>query len=153
MKTCNWEQRVERWFDDPSTDSEEVQAHVDGCRHCREQLELLRAMRAGVQAMADCPDVSDGQFPAFMAGVQDGLEPPRRRFGGLWALTSLTAAAFIVAISASVIFAPSTNNAVRAGTEVEEAVSDLDDTRVQVWSDKKSGATYVWVDDKSGDMW
>lgn len=103
----------------------------------------LERQRAGVQAVRAVPGIDDAQLPAFIAGIRDGIEAPRRRHGGFWALVSLTAASLVMAVS---MFALMTGGpaAVDAKTEVESVESDLQHTEFTV-DRNENGTTTLWV--------
>jgi len=104
MGKCRWSQRVERWFDGESREPESVAQHVAGCPQCAAMAARLQRFREGVHAVDVRAEIASGQFPAFLEGIRQGIEAPRRRHTGVWALASVSAAALIVAVSLFAMF-------------------------------------------------
>ena len=125
MNTCRFEKNVEAWHDGEMERDDAVRAHLEACPHCREHAARLAAIRAGVGAVRETAEITDAQFGAFMAGIAERIETPRRTFGGLWAMASLMAAALIMATALYSIMAGGPEP-VSAQNEVVEVHSDLD---------------------------
>ncbi|MCK5862945.1 MAG: hypothetical protein KAH38_10690 [Candidatus Hydrogenedentes bacterium] len=115
------------------------------------QEELIR-LREGVhETIKHTPEISDGQFGSFMAGIHEGIEKPApRHVKTIWATASLTTAALVVVVSLWVIFS-SPNDPVQA-TEVESAHTELDGAAVNCY-DTPQGMTTVWVTMPENDLW
>ncbi len=112
--------------------------------------ELSRMRRGAQMACRNTPEISDGQFGAFMAGITRGIaEPAPRRFR-LWTSMSIAAAALIIVIALLSILYPSPE-AVKANT-VESVSTELNGATVD-WYDNKEGVTTVWVKTSGDDVW
>ena len=60
--------------------------------------DMLRLREGAQQAVARTPEISEGQFGAFMAGIRDSIEQPAPSHArGMWATVSFAAAALVVA--------------------------------------------------------
>ena len=99
-------------------------------------------MRAGVSAVARREGISDAQFPAFMRGIQDGIDAPRPRPAGLWAALSLSTAALIVAVAVFAVFFGGTSPA--QATKVESMSTELPGATVDTYR-SEDGVTTVWI--------
>jgi hypothetical protein len=115
----------------------------------------LRLLRKGAQNARQRPEIADAQFPAFMQGIQESIEAPRRGHRGFWAVVSLSTAALLVAMSAFVIFM-STNehktSVVEAvTTEVETVSTDINGATVDSYT-SGDGTTVVWVSTEKRDL-
>jgi len=152
MSGCKWSQRVDRWFDGEtsSESSAEVSAHVSGCSICAARLSELRRLRAAATSAVRHEAIGDGQFPAFMAGVREGLEIRQRGWGRFWALASLTAAALIAAISTFVIISDEPKKV--DATVVESCTTDLEGATVRTYEDAE-GDTTIAVTMSKDDIW
>lgn len=152
MSACKWSDRVERWFDGeaPPETSGEISAHVSECRICAGRIEQLRRLRDAAVAVARVDPIGDGQFPAFMRGVNEGLQQPHRGWGRVWALASLTAAALIAAISTFVIISDEPKKV--DATVVESVTTDLEGATVQTYEDE-GGDTTIAVTMSKDDIW
>lgn len=148
MKTCSWFERVEALVDGESRDGSAVEAHLSGCADCAAHRDHLLQLRAVVRGVA--PILSDQQFPAFMDGIRSGISqsPPRSR--GIWALTSLAAAALVIAVATFSIFNGSIPEPVRAN-EVESASTEIEGATVE-WSDSGGGVTTIWISVSEDDL-
>ncbi len=137
MKECAFQKKIGRWFDGELPEQTEVLArHVDECPACAEYLNFLDNTRAGVQAVATRPQISDGQFPAFMASLEEviGHRPTRRHFGGFWALASVGCAALISTAAIASIFVNLRGGPVpvSAATVVESHATELPGATTEV---------------------
>lgn len=115
----------------------------------------LKMLREGAQSAVQRPEIADAQFPAFMEGIRENLETPRRGHRGFWAVVSLSTAALLVAMSAFVIFM-STNQhdstVVEAvTTEVETVSTDINGATVDSYT-SGDGTTVVWVSTEKRDL-
>ena len=152
MNKCRWLSRVEQWFDANMPEEHETARHVESCAVCRDELRLLRALRHGAQQTARRETIGDGQFPAFMAGVREGIEAPETawRWNRAWAFASVAAAALITAGSVFAVF--SGEPAPVEGTVVESWSTDLEDAEIRQYS-SENGTQTVWVSVAREDMW
>jgi anti-sigma factor RsiW len=152
MSKCHWTQRVDRWFDGQSSPetSPEISAHAAGCAVCSARLAELQRLRNAATAAVRREEIGDSQFPAFMAGVREGLQPPQRGWGRFWAVASLTAAALIAAVSTFIIISdqPQTVDA----TVVESVTTDIEGATVQTYEDAE-GDTTIAVTMSKDDIW
>lgn len=115
------------------------------------QEKLLRLREGTQQTAARTPEINDGQFGAFMAGIREGIEAPAPRHAtGFWASASLATAALVLVLSLLVIFYRP-NEPVQA-TEVESAHTELDGAAVDCY-DSPQGTTTVWVTMPENDLW
>ena len=152
MGTCRFQRKAERWFDGESNNRHEVERHVAECPDCAAWLEMLRETRAGVESVLGQVEISDAQLPAFLEGIREQIQGPRRRARtGLWALASVTAAALVVAISMMTIFSDGPAP-VQAQTIVEQCSTELDGATTTSYYSEDGTAT-VWVNVPEGDMW
>jgi anti-sigma factor RsiW len=142
MFECRWTYDVERWFDGEHPEPEAVHGHVETCPSCAGRVARLQRMRAGAQGVAKRHEIGEPQFAAFVKGIRDRVEAPRRGLRGLWALASVTAAALIVAAAAFVVFTsgPEKVNA----TVVESCTSEIQGATVESYS-SANGVTTVWL--------
>ena len=153
--TC--ENNIDRWFDEESDGLDQAKVDESLARpEGRAYAEQLRQLREGVQQVSETPEIADAQFPAFMDGIREQLEAPRRGHGRLWASLSICAAGLIVAFSAFVVY---NNTGSHKGPPVVEAASVLveemktgiDGATVESFSGEH-GTAVVWVSDSSGDV-
>lgn len=115
----------------------------------RRYLTDLARMRQGAQTAAKAtPMISDGQFGAFMAGINDAIAEPAPRRYRLWTSMSVAAAALVIVIALLSILYPSPEP-VKANT-VESVTTELNGATVD-WYDNKDGVTTVWVKTKGDD--
>ncbi|GMW02312.1 MAG: hypothetical protein AMXMBFR84_34480 [Candidatus Hydrogenedentota bacterium] len=113
-------------------------------------IEQLQRLRNGVQAVRETPGISDAQFSAFMAGIRKELEEsPRRQWGRMRSVLSLTAAALLVSISLFAVFFGGPDN---SPTKVEAATTEIPGAKVDVY-DSGDGSATVWVTYGEGDIW
>ena len=116
-----------------------------------EYLAQLSRMRHGAELAADrTPEISDGQFGAFMAGINTAIAEPAPRGYRLWTSVSIAAAALIIVIALLSILYPSPET-VKANA-VESVSTELNGATVD-WYDNKEGVTTVWVKTSGGDVW
>jgi hypothetical protein len=114
-------------------------------------LSELARMRQGAQTGAKAtPEISDGQFGAFMAGITAAITDPAPRRYHLWTTVSIAAAALIIVIAFLSILYPGPEP-VKANA-VESVSTELNNATVD-WYDSKDGVTTVWVKTKGdGDL-
>jgi len=149
MNSCHYTKKVEAYFDGAASNEKEVRGHLAACPACTAHLERLETLRAGTRALAQREVVGDGQFPAFMAGIQDGIGPRSRRPRGLLAAASLTLAAMVIAYATFMTFTGAATP-VKA-TEVLFMDTDLEGATID-WYDTDEGVTTVWVNPAKGDI-
>ncbi len=150
MYGCRWTKNVERWFDGELRDGSAVERHVAQCPQCRGHLASLDVMRKASVAGVRADSIADAQFPAFLAGIREGVEAPRRGHRRIWAALSLTAAALLVALSFFVIFHE--GHAPVDATVVESYSTGLDSATITSYS-SDDGVTTVWVTVSKEDVW
>ncbi len=111
----------------------------------------LASLRRGARAATvDTPEISDGQFGAFMAGVRAAVAEPTPRKYTLWTSVSIATAALIIVIALLSILYPSPEP-VKANA-VESVSTELNGATVD-WYDNKEGVTTVWVKTSGDDVW
>jgi predicted anti-sigma-YlaC factor YlaD len=143
MRDCRWSPRVERWFDGESREPERVAQHVAECPGCAGLVNRLERWRKGARAVAEKAEIADAQFPAFLAGVREGIEAPERRRSGLWAVVSLTAAALLVALSVFAVFTGP--GPAKAHTVVESAETEVEGATVETQDSTEDSSAVIWV--------
>ncbi len=149
MSTCQYLERVERWFDGEVTGSQGIEEHLAGCPECTRRLEDLKALRTAIESTKARVEVSDAQFPSFMQRIEDEIELPRRRHVGLWAVASALAAALVVALSLISIVSPGPGP-LQAVT-IEEASTEIEGaTTESVYVNEET--TMVWINLPDGEM-
>ena len=154
MRECRWIGKVEAYFDgETGQPPAEVLEHLGTCPACAAYHEALGAIRSGVLASNQVPEITDAQFGYFLDGVRSGIsaQVPRRR--PVWAMFSLAAAAVLIALAAFLVFTDfnGPGRAVEA-TVVESAYSELQGATVDVELEQDGGAT-VWVNNAPDDIW
>lgn len=148
MKSCSWIKRVEAYTDGQTAGGEAIEAHLAECATCANHRDTILACRAAVRAEA--PPLTDEQFPAFMEGIRTGIsqEPPRYR--GFWALTSLAAAAMVIAVATFSILNGGAPEPVSADG-VESVSTEIDGATVE-WGDSGGGVTTIWISISEDDI-
>lgn len=147
MNNKGWEYDVERAFDRES-DHDDGGASDAETKAYRRELELLRQ---GARTVARHERITDAQFPAFMAGINERIaEQPVRSHRGLWAFLSLASASLIVAVSTFVIIRGATPDA--TATVVEDVKTEIEGATVH-WETSDDGGATVWVEIAEGDLW
>lgn len=148
MKTCRWFEHVEALVDGEARNAGAVEAHLTGCATCEAHRTHLLQLRAAMRGAA--PVLSDQQFSVFMDGIRTELSqsPPRGR--GFWALTSLAAAALVIAVATFSIFNGSVPAPVRANG-VESVSTEIDGATVG-WTDSGGGVTTIWITTSEDDL-
>jgi hypothetical protein len=147
MKACKWEKRVEQWFDGRAISG--ADDHVAQCPVCRLLLRKLALLRRA--ASESPPEITESQFPAFFAGVRQGVETPLPAYRRVWAAASLGLAALIAAGSTFAILSGGPRPA-EAQTVVESFSTDLQNATVEYYRSEDGTAT-LQVHYVSGDMW
>jgi anti-sigma factor RsiW len=97
----------------PSPERVQVEAHVNHCPACREELERLQLTGAALFSLRD------EEIPQRIAFVSDQIfepSPLRRWFSGFWASTARLAFASALLLSASIFY-----SAIRPGPIVDRA--------------------------------
>jgi predicted anti-sigma-YlaC factor YlaD len=142
-KDCSRQHEVERWFDGESATGDSVPTHIESCDSCRAHVAFLTECREAIAGGASVPSISDAQVPAFLEGISDAVNAPRRRMTGFWAMASALTAALIVAISAVTIVSPG-QTPVEAKTEIETVSTDIDGATIEILDDDSTTPT-VWL--------
>jgi len=151
MKSCHWFIEVERLQDGESANPEATRRHMEQCSVCREYDAVLNEMRAAAAARPAPGEIDANQFAAFMRGIQDGIDAaPARRYGRIWAVISLAAAALVVAISMFVVL--DKGAAPVDATVVESCSSELEGATITTY-DTADGVTTVWITVTQEDVW
>ena len=140
---CTFQKEVERWFDGEVESAAAVGSHLESCVSCTAHVAFLTECRDAIASLPAGPEIADGQMPAFLEGIAEGVQRPRRRSTGFWAMTSAVTAAVIVAVSALTIFSPGAPPAV-AGSEVEVVSTDIDGATVEI-IDGDSATPGIWL--------
>jgi anti-sigma factor RsiW len=141
MSTCTWTKKIEAFVDGEMDDSAATEAHLAECDICADHHATLLQLRAAVSSLSAAPTLSEEQFPAFMAGIQEGTERSGRRSGGIWTLMSLSAAALVIAIATFSIF---TGPGPVKANEVESVSTQIDGATVD-WENSDDGVTTIWI--------
>lgn len=148
MKTCRWFKDIEAYVDGEASRAEAVESHLAACPACASHRDGLLAWRAALRPAVEAPVLSDAQFSAFMAGIRTGIEAPRHRTGGIWALMSLAAAALVIAVATFSIF---TGPTPLEATQVESVSTEIDNATVRV-EQPEGGVTTIWVNINQDDI-
>ena len=148
MKPCSWIKRVEAFADGESTAAGAVEAHLSECPGCRAHRERLLQWRAALRPEA--PALSDQQFPVFMDGIRSGISQSPPRYRGFWALSSLAAAALVIAVAMFSIFDGAVPVPAEAGP-VESVSTDIDGATVE-WGNSGGGVTTIWISKSEDDF-
>lgn len=151
MKTKITKQRLEAWFDGHlSADSIDEESLTPDLKA---HLGLLRAMRGGARATEKSHEISDGQMPAFLAGIRDQAEgePVAGRWPGLWAYASVATAAVVVALSTLFIVAGPPEE-VAAQSEVQTFSSEIEGAQIDAYTNE-NGTAVVWINAPEADVW
>lgn len=149
MAWITWKRVIEAGLDGEPEYVERAKALVAFHPECAAHNRRLVALRAGVAAVAREETIGDAQFPAFMAGVWEGIEAPQRSRPGFWAAFSLVAAALVAATAMGYILlgGPEPVNA----TEVEYVGTDLEDATVD-WYNSSNGVVTIQVNMQDDDL-
>ena len=139
---------VERWFDGDVSCEREAKALIASDPECAAHVEALQYMRTGSQLLALRPSIQPAQFPAFMDGILERIEPPRRHYRGLLTAVSAVAASLIAAISIFVMATPTHEN---VSAEVEQVDTFIEGAEVGYYN-TGDGSMTVWVDIPEGDL-
>lgn len=139
---------VEQWFDGDMSCEREAKALIANDPECAAHVETLQYLRTGSQLLAQRPSIASAQFPAFMDGIRERLEPPRRHYRGLLTAVSAAAASLIVAISIFVMATPAPEN---VSAEVEQVHTFIEGAEVGYYN-TGDGSMTVWVDIPEGDL-
>ncbi|HOF40504.1 MAG TPA: hypothetical protein PLD73_10550 [Candidatus Hydrogenedentes bacterium] len=139
---------IERWFDGATADEAEAQTLVAGKPEYAAHLEALKLLRTGARSLAQQEVIEPAQFPAFMAGIRERLEPAPRHHRGVWALASAVAASLIAAIAIYMMAAPPPEN---ISAEVEQVGTTIEGAEVGYYN-TDNGTMTVWVDIPEGDL-
>jgi anti-sigma factor RsiW len=143
MKNCRWFKDVEALVDGEARNAQAVESHVSDCPVCAAHRSGLLEWRAALAPALSAPVLSDQQFPAFMEGIRAGIQEPRTRSGGIWALLSLAAAALVIAVATFSMFSNPASVRVNAN-EVESVSTDIEGATVGVENGENS-VTTIWI--------
>lgn len=140
MNTCKWFQKIEAFVDGETSDALTIEAHLAACPTCSAHRKTLLQWRAALRPEA--AGLSDQQFPAFMEGIRAGLPDAEPHYRGFWALTSLAAAALVIALATfSILSGP---DPVLRANEVESATTEIEGASVG-WKNSGGGVTTIWI--------
>ena len=139
---------VERWFDGDASCETEARALVAQDPQCAAHLEALEVLRQGAQELTEREAIHPAQFPAFMEGIRERLEPPRRHYRGVLTMASAAAASLIAAVAIFVMATPAPDN---VAAEVEQVDTFIEGAEVGFYN-TDNGTMTVWVDVPEGDL-
>ena len=143
MNSCRWFKEVEALVDGEAQDPQAVETHVSGCATCSDHRAGLLRWREALAPAISAPVLSDQQFPAFMEGIRAGINEPRPRVGGIWAMLSLATAALVIAVATFYMFSTPAPAPVSAN-EVESLSTDIEGATVGVENGDNS-VTTIWI--------
>lgn len=143
-----WQKEIARRFDGAEQDAAQALATTP---ETRAYLDGLRQLRLGARSLPNAPHIADAQFPAFMEGIREGMAAGRHGMWGhpIWAMVSLSAAAFLVAFSVFMVWNQA--GAVSASV-VEKATTEIQGATVNAYT-SESGTAVVWVESAQVDLW
>jgi hypothetical protein len=143
MKRRDWKM-IEANFDG------EVKAVLEAGPEAAAWHGALEKQRAGIRAVHDPAVIQDAQFPAFMAGIREGMETPQPLFSRrrIYAAVSMAAAALLIALATFAVFTGSPEP-VKAN-EVERVYTELEGATVGY--DQEDGVTTLWVNISRDDV-
>ncbi|HOD49493.1 MAG TPA: hypothetical protein PKJ78_05630 [Candidatus Hydrogenedentes bacterium] len=139
---------IERWFDGDASSETAAKALVASDPRCAAHLEALKTLRKGAQEIAHRHTIEPAQFPAFMEGIRERLEPTRRHYRGVLTVASAIAASLIAAISIFIIATPAPEN---VSAEVEQVNTSIEGAEVGYYN-TENGTMTVWVEIPEGDL-
>ncbi|HPV37604.1 MAG TPA: hypothetical protein PK729_10240 [Candidatus Hydrogenedentes bacterium] len=139
---------IERWFDGDTASEAEAKALIAGESACAAHVETLKLLRTGARELAQRESIEPAQFPAFMAGIRERLEPAPRHYRGVLAIASAVAASLIAAIAIFVMASPAPEN---ISAEVEQVGTTIEGAEVGYYN-TDNGTMTVWVDVPEGDL-
>lgn len=148
MKTCRWMQRVEALHD--GIQDAKAQAHLDRCGTCTAHLARLKRFSAAIATVRRDATIEDAQFNVFMAGIHEEIAPKPMWRRGFWAMTSLTTAALLIALSVWGVFRLGLEP--HAMTEVEAMETELVGASLD-WVPADDGVATLWVNISEDDTW
>jgi anti-sigma factor RsiW len=135
-----WKKTIAAYVDG-ETDYQDAAERLMATRpECAAYAEELRQIHAGIAAVIQRESIGDGQFNAFMAGIQEGIETPAPGYRGRWAALSFGAAALVMALAVWSML-PGDQSQVKA-TEVEYVDTELDDATVN-WYNSEDGVPTI----------
>jgi len=149
MTDKNDMKRLEQWFDGELQDGELDLDLLLNDAAAVQQLQVLRTMRSGVEAVRTKAEIADPQFQAFMEGIRDRVQKSTPRWRGWWGVLSLTAALLVAAISTFAIISYGPKQ-VSAETEVEQSSTGIKGGTTTV--EKTENGTIVWVETPQKDI-
>jgi len=152
MKRQTWQERIEQFRDGelPDSEAEELAAMLEEPAH-RDYDASLAAMSTAAQGAMPRGVIADEQLPAFVAGIREGIDIPRRGHRGFWALASLSTAALIVSLSVFSVIMLNSQDAVHS--TVEAAASEIEGVEIDTSYMGEDGTAVVWVSDTGSDTW
>jgi anti-sigma factor RsiW len=139
---------VEQWFDGDEACAARAKELIASDAECAAHAESLRTLREAAQGLAHRQEIQSPQFPAFMKGIRDRIEPPRRRYRGVLAAASAVAASLIVAVS---LFVMTSSPPEDVSAEVERVDTFIEGAEVGYY-ETDDGTMTVWVDIPEGDL-
>jgi len=149
MAWNTWKHIIEAGFDGGPENAERAKALIAFHPKCAAYERRLLALRAGVAAVARNESIGDDQFPAFMAGVREGIETPHPGRRGFWAALSLVTAALVAATAMGYILMGGPDPV--GATEVEYVGTDLKDATVD-WYNSSNGVVTIQVNMQGDDL-
>lgn len=151
MKHCPHQLELESWFDGQPADPAALRAHLEECAACQTHLKFLELTRERLNERAR--ELS-GRAPdpeRFIAELRERTAAPSPFRGARWALLSLAAAAFIVAVSVFSMVTPQSRTA-EARSTVQSAATDIEGATTETYH-ADDGTAIVWVNVPEGDLW
>ena len=140
---CTYQEEAERWFDGETDVSAAIESHVESCESCKAHIAFLEECREAIAEAGEKPVIGDAQIPVFLEGIAEGINAPRRRFTGIFAMASGLAAALIVAVSAMTMVS-SGPDPVGAESGIETVSTDIDGATVEILHDDDT-TPMVWL--------
>lgn len=145
----SWKRTVEAGVDGEAAYVERARTLTSSRPECAAHEQRIKTLRAGAATVARTETIGDEQFPAFMAGIWEGIEAPQSSRRSSWATFSLVAAALVAALAMAYIFMGGPDP-VKA-TEVEYVGTDLKDATVD-WYNSKNGVVTIEVKMQNNDL-
>ena len=151
MKRPTWQERIEQYRDGelPDSETDELELMLEDSMH-RDYDTALSSISAAAKDAMPRGVIADEQLPAFVAGIREGVEAPRRGHRGFWALASLSTAALIVALSVFSAIMLNSQDAVHS--TVDAAASEIEGVEIDTYMGE-DGTAVVWVSDTGSDTW
>lgn len=140
---CTYQEEAERWFDGEAGVSATIESHVESCESCKAHVAFLAECREAIAEAGEKPVIADAQMPVFLEGIAEGINEPRRRFTGVFAMASGLAAALIVAVSTMTMVSPGPDP-VGAESVIETVSTEIDGATVEIF-DEDDATPMVWL--------